>query len=43
MAFDIFSIPVISSEVECIFSAAKRLITDEQNCLGAEVVEVSEC
>ena len=43
MAFDIFSIPAISSEVEHMFSAAKRLITDERNCLEAEVIEASEC
>ena len=42
MAFDIFSIPAMSSEVERIFSAAKKLITDERNCLGPEVVEASE-
>ena len=43
MAFDIFLILVISSEVEYVFSAAKRLITDKQNCLGAKVVEASKC
>ena len=42
MAFNIFSIPAMSSEVKCVFSAAKRLITDERNCLGAEVIEASE-
>jgi hypothetical protein len=39
MAFDIFSIPAMSSEVERVFSAA---ITDERNCLGPEVVEASQ-
>ena len=43
MAFDIFLILVISSEVERVFLAAKRLIIDERNYLGAEVVEASEC
>jgi len=43
MAFDIFLIPVISSKVERVFLAAKRLITDERNCLGVEVVEASKC
>ena len=43
MAFDIFLIPAISSEVEYIFSAAKKLITDKQNCLGAKVVEANKC
>jgi len=43
MAFNIFLIPVISSEVERVFLAAKRLIMDKRNCLGVEVVEVSKC
>ena len=43
MAFDIFSILVISSEVEYMFSTAKRLIIDKQNCLGVEVIEASKC
>jgi hypothetical protein len=43
MAFDIFLIPAISSEVKRVFSVAKRLITDERNCLGADVIEASEC
>ena len=43
MAFDIFSILVISSEVERVFLAAKRLITDERNYLGADVIEASKC
>ena len=42
MAFDIFSIPAMSSEVERVFSAAKKLITDERNCLGPEVVQACE-
>ena len=43
MAFDIFSILAMSNKVERVFSAAKRLIIDKQNCLGAEVIEASEC
>jgi len=43
MVFDIFSIPAISSKVERVFLAAKRLITDKRNCLGAEVIEASKC
>jgi len=43
MVFDIFLILVISSKVERVFLVAKRLITDERNCLGAEVMEASEC
>lgn len=42
MAFDLFSIPAMSSEVERVFSSSKRLITDDRNCLGSEVVEASE-
>lgn len=42
MAFDIFSIPAMSSEVERIFSLAKKLITDERNRLGPEIVEACE-
>ena len=42
MAFDIFSILAISNKVKRIFSAAKRLITDKQNYLGAEVIEASK-
>jgi len=42
MAFDIFSIPVMSSEVERVFSIAKKLITDERNRLGPEVVEACQ-
>ena len=43
MVFDIFLIPAISSKVERVFLVAKRLITDKQNCLGAEVIEASKC
>ena len=43
MAFDIFSIPVISNKVKCVFLAAKRLIIDKRNCLGVEVIKASKC
>jgi len=43
MAFDIFLILAISSKVERVFLAAKRLIMDKRNYLGVEVVEASEC
>ena len=42
MAFDTLSIPAMGSEVERVFSAAKKLITDEKNSLGSEVVEACE-
>ena len=43
MAFNIFLILAISSKVERVFLTAKRLITDERNCLGVEVIEASKC
>jgi hAT family C-terminal dimerisation region len=42
MAFDILSIPGISTEVERIFLQAKKLITDERNRLQKESVEASK-
>jgi len=42
MAFNIFLIPAISSKVERVFLAAKRLITDKQNYLEVEVIEASK-
>ena len=43
MAFNIFLILAISSKVERVFLAAKRLIINKRNCLGAEVIEASKC
>ena len=42
MAFNIFLILAISSKVERVFLAAKRLIINKRNCLGAEVIEASK-
>ena len=42
MAFNIFLILVISNKIECVFLAAKRLIIDKRNCLGAEVIEANK-
>ena len=42
MAFDILSIPGMSAEVERIFSAAGRLITDARSCLKDDTIEASE-
>ena len=36
-------IPAMSSDVECLFSSAKFLISDRRANLGDEVVEASEC
>jgi hAT family C-terminal dimerisation region len=43
MAFDVFSIPAMSAEVERIFLAAGHLVTDERNSLGEEVIEAPQC
>lgn len=43
MAFDLFSIPAMSSECERVFSQSKRLITEERNRLGAATIEADEC
>jgi hypothetical protein len=43
MAYDLFSIPGMSSECERVFSQAKKLITDERNQLGAATIEANQC
>ncbi|TKA65602.1 hypothetical protein B0A49_12935, partial [Cryomyces minteri] len=43
MAFDLFSVPGMSSECERVFSAAKKLITDERNCLQPDIIQANEC
>ena len=43
MAYDLFSIPGMSSECERVFSQAKKLITDERNCFAPETIEADEC
>ncbi len=43
LAFDLFSIPGMSSECERVFSAAKKIVTDERNQLSAETIEAVEC
>jgi hypothetical protein len=42
MAFNILSIPGMSAEVERIFSAAGRLITDLRNGLTDDTIEACE-
>ena len=43
MAFDMLTIPAMSSECERVFSSAKLLLTDRRNRLGAGVIEAVEC
>jgi hAT family C-terminal dimerisation region len=43
MAFDILSIRSMSAGLERTFSQAKKLITDERNRLGEEMVQACEC
>ena len=43
MTFNIFIILAINSKIKRVFLAAKRLIINKRNCLGAEVIEASEC
>jgi hypothetical protein len=43
MAFDLFSVPAMSSECERIFSQAKKVITDERNRINSDTVAAIEC
>ena len=43
MAIDILSIPVMSSDPERAFSAAKITLTDRRNKLSMEMIECLEC
>ena len=43
IAMDIFSIPVISSKYERVFSQLRRLITFERTRLGDDTIESDEC
>ena len=43
MAWDILSIPAMSSEVERVFSGAKLMIMDTRNRLNPDIVEAYEC
>ena len=42
-AFDILSIPAMSTECERVFSGAKLMITDQRNRLKEDIIEASEC
>jgi hypothetical protein len=43
MAYDLFSIPVMSRECERTFSAGKRLITDHRYGLKNDIIEADQC
>lgn len=43
MAYDLFSIPGMSSECERAFSAAKRLITNYRYSLKTDIIEADQC
>ena len=42
-AFDLLSVPAMSAEVERVFSQTRRLITNDRNRLGSEMVEQLAC
>lgn len=43
MAFDLFSVPLMSSECERVFSSAGWLITSRRNMLKEDVIEATTC
>jgi hypothetical protein len=43
MAFDILSIPAMSSECERVFSSAKILLNDRRARMKEDIIEASEC
>lgn len=43
MAYDLFSLPGMSSECERSFSAAKRMITDTRYQLKTDIIEADQC
>jgi len=43
MAFDLLSIPVMSAEVERVFSDTKLTISLQRTRLGADIIEAEEC
>ena len=43
MAYDILSIPAMSSETERVFSGAKLTISPTRNRLGDDIIEATEC
>jgi hypothetical protein len=43
MAYDLFAMPGMSSECERVFSAAKRVITDDRYSLKPDIIEADLC
>jgi hypothetical protein len=43
IAYDLFSIPAMSSECERAFSASKRMITDHRYSLKNDIIEADQC
>ena len=43
MAFDVLSIPAMSSECERIFSSTKILLSDRRARMKEDIIEASEC
>jgi hAT family C-terminal dimerisation region len=43
MVFDILLIPVMSSEIERVFSGTKLTILPTRNRLGEDIIEATEC
>ena len=43
MALDLFSCPAMSAECERVFSQTKRIITDERNRVGSDIVAAIAC
>jgi hAT family C-terminal dimerisation region len=43
MAFDILSIPAMSSETERVFSGVKLTISASRNRLSEDIIEATEC
>ena len=43
MAFDILSIPAMSSETERVFSGIKLTLSPARNRLGEDIIEATEC
>jgi hypothetical protein len=43
MAIDILSIPLMSDELERVFSGARRIVTWDRGQIEAETIELREC
>ena len=43
MVIDIYSVPLMSSEPERVFSSAKYTITDQRCSLNIDTIELMEC